>query len=101
MIEVGAVPTFQTYAVHAHGHFECRGPAVTKTGPDAVKESASCTCCLSEFDGSDTVAVLPYGHVFCEPCIAAWASSCSNQSSKCPLCRLTFDSHAESQGLGA
>jgi len=99
--QTGAVPsTFQTYAVHAHGHFECRGPAVIKNAPEVlVKETASCTCCLSEFDGADIVAMLPCGHVFCEPCIAAWASSCSNQSSKCPLCRLTFDVSVESQDL--
>lgn len=92
-----APPAFQTYLVQGNGHFERHGPAVKKelkASEVILSESVSCTCCLSEFDGADTVAVLPCGHIFCEPCIAAWASSRSIQSSKCPLCRITFDVEA-------
>eukprot|EP00439_Symbiodinium_sp_Y106_P086908 s314_g36.t3 len=45
-----APPAFQTYLVQGNGHF---------ASEVILSESVSCTCCLSEFDGADTVAVLP------------------------------------------
>ncbi|CAJ1386588.1 unnamed protein product, partial [Effrenium voratum] len=101
-IQMGAAPpAFQTYAVQASGQYEWYGPALLKKATEislARDEAVSCTCCLSEFGALDTVAVLPCGHFFCEPCIAAWAASRSTQSSKCPLCRVTFDLMAAAEG---
>eukprot|EP00438_Fugacium_kawagutii_P024778 Skav210332 [mRNA] locus=scaffold4246:27489:31101:- [translate_table: standard] len=52
----GSVPSFQTYAVQAHGHFECRGQVVIKHAPEIiVKETAS----VAMFSVS---LVLPRGH---------------------------------------
>mmetsp|Transcript_111008 Transcript_111008/g.264889 ORF Transcript_111008/g.264889 Transcript_111008/m.264889 type:complete len:214 (-) Transcript_111008:149-790(-) len=95
-ITMGALPpAFQSYSVHADGHFEWQAPAIIKKEPGQVtrpcQETVHCPCCLAEYDGPDVVAVLPCGHFFCEHCIAAWGASHSSQSSTCPLCRCPFD----------
>mmetsp|Transcript_17499 Transcript_17499/g.30416 ORF Transcript_17499/g.30416 Transcript_17499/m.30416 type:complete len:248 (+) Transcript_17499:50-793(+) len=52
--------------------------------------SDSCVCCLVDFKASDTLAVLPCGHVFCEACICSW-SFCGRAASRhCPICRTDF-----------
>ncbi|OLQ08544.1 RING-H2 finger protein ATL5 [Symbiodinium microadriaticum] len=54
--------------------------------PASLKPQETCLCCLEEFEESDTVALLPCGHVFHEACITEWFLS-ARSSGACPICR--------------
>ncbi|CAE7948195.1 ANK2, partial [Symbiodinium sp. KB8] len=65
-ITMGALPpAFQSYSVHADGHFEWQAPAIIKKEPGQVtrpcQETVHCPCCLAEYDGPD---VAPAQHLF-------------------------------------
>ncbi|KAK2988524.1 hypothetical protein RJ640_022475 [Escallonia rubra] len=52
----------------------------------ATKQATDCTVCLSEFEGGESVKVIPYcRHVFHPECIDRWLAS----HVSCPLCRST------------
>ena len=83
-----AVPEF---LVHEISRKEMKA-VIQRTGPLGAKLGACPRlgpCCICMED-AETVALLPCGHTFCEPCIAQWSLSGSEYSGKCPVCRADF-----------
>ncbi|KAK9059435.1 hypothetical protein SSX86_020137 [Deinandra increscens subsp. villosa] len=64
-----------------------------------VVEGTDCSVCLTEFEGDDTLRILPNcKHAFHMPCIDTWLRSHTN----CPLCRalVVVDSEEPKSNLG-
>mmetsp|Transcript_24298 Transcript_24298/g.45985 ORF Transcript_24298/g.45985 Transcript_24298/m.45985 type:complete len:210 (-) Transcript_24298:17-646(-) len=90
--EVSQTPDFAVHEISGCCGKEARvrrlGPAGARLG--AHPRLAACSICMEE-DGP-SMALLPCGHTFCEPCIARWSVSGSHYSGKCPVCRSDFAS---------
>ncbi|KAL5974578.1 hypothetical protein ACLOJK_031248 [Asimina triloba] len=53
----------------------------------SASEDTQCTVCLADYEGKDTLRILPYcGHYFHVSCIDLWLK----QNSTCPVCRISL-----------
>ncbi|CAK8573042.1 unnamed protein product [Lathyrus sativus] len=58
----------------------------------AAGENSQCTVCLSEYQGEDTLRILPHcGHSFHMACIDLWLQ----QNATCPVCRISLREFSE------
>mmetsp|Transcript_118030 Transcript_118030/g.296772 ORF Transcript_118030/g.296772 Transcript_118030/m.296772 type:complete len:203 (-) Transcript_118030:352-960(-) len=54
-------------------------------------EQTTCPCCMQDFTRQTHVAIIRCGHIFCEPCLRAWAAASRPNGGACPVCRMSFE----------
>ncbi|KAL5201285.1 hypothetical protein ABZP36_035639 [Zizania latifolia] len=89
----GAGPGLDQAAIDALPAFPYRDLLAGAAAAAAAggKRQFDCAVCLCEFDGDDSLRLLPLcGHAFHAACIDTWLRS----SSTCPLCRTALSSRA-------
>ncbi|CAE7581461.1 RMR1 [Symbiodinium natans] len=89
-LEVSSVPEFRRVSISGPDAELSWSACASMIPTPSIKKDKSCLCCLEDFQGTSSIAVLPCGHIFHEECITSWALATSKAGNSCPQCRSSY-----------